>query len=422
MTSPEETQQPDAETSPQEENMERLLESQDALLDRLLSKEVVWAKVVALAEDQVLVDIGGKSEGFVPLAEFHQETGTEAPPPPAPGQRIPVLWSGRDRDGTARLSFRRAKAQLSWEAAVKAFRDKGRVHGRVVKAVKGGFLVEVGGVEAFLPASLADLYPVRTPEQMLGTGVRAYIIELDEKKKRLVISRRAVLEEEALKRREKALQELRIGEIRGGRVRRMGVSGLVVDLGGLDGLVRPQDLCWGSSKLAPAYKRGDRVRVKVLGKPAPAPARSQTPEAQAAPAAPARPEEELVSLGIKQLLPNPADKIKKKYPARMEVTGKILSCGPEGLRLELADATKAFCPASEMDAEARYEAGESVRAVVTGLGRETFEVWVSVARYEEKKDRERTAKYLKPPKPLTLGELLSPAKTTQGPHEPGGAG
>ena len=114
MTRSEETQQPDAETSSQEENMERLLESQDTLLDRLLRREVVWAKVVALAEDQVLVDIGGKSEGFVPLADFHKEPGTEAPPPPAPGQRIPVLWSGRDRDGTARLSFRRAKAQLSW--------------------------------------------------------------------------------------------------------------------------------------------------------------------------------------------------------------------------------------------------------------------------------------------------------------------
>ncbi len=402
-----------------EENMAQLLESQDSLLDRLLRREVVWAKVVALAEDQVLVDIGGKSEGLVPIADFHQEPESSAAAMPSPGQRIPVLWVGRDRDGTARLSFRRAKAHLAWDNVVKTYHEKGRVHGRVVKTVKGGFLVDAGGVEAFLPASLADLYPVRAPEQMLGTGVRAYIIELDEKKKRLVISRRAVLEEEARKRREKMLQELRVGEIRIGRVKRMGPTGLSVDLGGLDGIVKPQDICWGAPKLAPSYKRGDRVRVKVLAKPAApsSPAAEEAPEANASvPAA-----EGAVVLGIKQLLPNPADKIKKKYPPRMEVVGSILAVGPEGLRLELSDKTSAFCPASELDAEATYKEGETVRAIVTGLGRETFDVWVSIARYEDRRDRERTAKYLKPPKPLTLGQLLSPAKGAKESDEPGGA-
>lgn len=379
---------------PSGETMESLLAQQAAVTQKLAEKQVTWVKVIQVTKSQVLVDIGEKREGVIALAEFTGDLSDPKKPaegkPPVVGQRIPVLLVSGGRGGVPVLSYKKAKAEIGWQAAAKAFAEKARVRGRVVSAIKGGFLVDVGGVSAFLPASLADLRPVRVPARLVGSGVRCTIIELNEAKKQLVLSRKAVLEEEVSKRREKILLELRIGEIRIGRVVQSGPAGLVVDIGGLEGLVRAADIAWGAPK-APAQARGAKVRVKVLAKPE----------------GPSK-EEERVLLGIKQLTPNPADAIRKKFPLKSVVQGKVVEAGPAGVRIAVDDRYFAVSPKAECDAETVYKPGVSLSAIVTGVDVNTFDLIVSINKFDEIRDRKKIAQYLKPPRPLTLGQLLSP--------------
>ena len=418
------------------ESMEALLAQQASVGEKLAGKQVTWVKVIAVTKDSVLVDVGEKREGVVPLSEFvrtevadkeasDKEEGNEPKSHGAPsvGQRVPVILIGARRDGITMLSHKKARAEIGWEAALKAHKERARVRGTVQSAIKGGFLVDVNGVSGFLPASLADLRPVRTPARMVHTGVRCYVIEIHESKKQIVLSRKAVLEEETAKRRAKLMTELRVGEIRIGRVVHAGASGLVVDIGGIEGLVKPADIAWTNPK-ASNFERGAKVRVKVLAKPTAQPTGQHTPPAQpavgsapaaqpaAAAAAPAvaaaKPED--ISLGIKQLTANPADSLRKKYPLKAVVKGKIVESTPAGIKITLDDKAAAVCPLHESDPETTYKAGEPVSALVQGVNPTTFEIVVSINKYEDIRDRKRVAQYLKAPPPLTLGQLLSPEK------------
>lgn len=367
------------------ETMEALLAQQAAVSEKLTGKQVTWVKVISVTTEAVLVDVGEKREGVIPLGEF----GGKAP---ASGQRVPVILIGKNKDGTTNLSYKRAKADLGWELAVKAHQEKQRVRGIVKQSIKGGFLVEVGGVSGFLPASLADLRPVRAPAKMVGTGVRCYIIELNESKKQIVLSRKAVLEEEVGKRRSKILSDLRIGEVKIGRVVNSSPQGLVVDIGGLEGFVKPQDLSWNAAA-APTYDRGAKLRVKVLSKPADEKAADQN-----------------VYFGVKQLTANPADALRKKYAPKSVVHGKVKEVAPNGLKIELNDKQPAFCYTAEAEADVTYKPGDAVTGIVQGVHPQTFEVTLSINKYAEIKDRKRLAQYLKAPPPLTLGQLLQPGK------------
>lgn len=407
MTQPTNDHAQDAEPRSHEpETMEALLAQQAAQTQKLAGKQVTWVKVISVTSDSVLVDIGEKREGVIPLSDFVGEADpkkkdkekekAEGGHAPSAGQRVPVVLIGAGRDGITKLSHKRARAELGWEAAVKAHADKQRVRGQVVQAIKGGFLVDVNGVTGFLPASLADLRPVRNPARMLHTGVRCYIIEINEPKKQLVLSRKAVLDEEAGKRKVEMMKELRVGEVKIGRIVSVSATGATIDIGGVEGVVRPADLAWNPAR-APKLERGDKLRVKVLSKPAPA--------AEGSTAAP-----EPVYLGIKQLTPNPADSLKRKYAPKSTVHGKVVEAGPNGVKLELDDKTPAVSPATETDPTSVYKPGDKVSAIVIGVNSTTFEVTVSLNKYDEIKDRKRLAQYLKAPPPLTLGQLLQPDK------------
>ena len=376
-----------------EMSMEALLAGQDELQQKLSGKQVAWVKVISMTKDYVLVDVGEKNEGAVPVAEFDDEGDSGERKLPVAGQRIPVLRAGPGRrDGHTLLSYKRARAETGWAAALKIFQEKGRVRGRVTAAIKGGYLVNVNGVTAFLPASLADLHPVRTPARMVKTGVRCYIIEVNEAKRQLVLSRKAVLEEEAAKRRVQLMAELRVGEVRIGRILHVGANGVTVDIGGVEGTVRMSEVSWGLPKLPSGVERGSKVKVKVLSKP--------VDDKSADP----------VLLGMKQLTPNPADALRRKFPPKTVVKGKVAESSPTGLKLVLEGGTPAFCAAADCDPVSGYKAGDPVSAIVVSVNTNTFEVLVSLSKFEEIKDRKRMAQYLKAPPPLTLGQLLSPEK------------
>ncbi|MBI4376007.1 MAG: S1 RNA-binding domain-containing protein, partial [Elusimicrobia bacterium] len=181
--------------------------------------------------------------------------------------------------------------------------------------------------------------------------------------------------------------------IRIARISRITPAGLVVDIGGVEGLIRISDIAWGGSSNRPNYQRGDKVRAKVLSKP------ENPPEGPDAPQ---------ILLGIKQLQSNPADALRKKFAPKSVVHGKVVEAGAQGVRLSIDAKTKAFCGPAECDPDSPLKPGDEVSAVVLGVNPDTFEINVSIAKYNEIKDRKRLAKYLKAPPPLTLGQLLSP--------------
>ncbi len=370
------------------ETMESLLAQQSATVDKLADHKVAWVKVITVTKDSVLVDVGEKNEGAIPLVEFVADLAAPKAAAPQAGQRVPVIKvGGRNKDGHVVLSHTKAKTELGWEMVTKAHAEKQRVRGIVKSSVKGGFIVDVQGVQAFLPSSLADLRPVRQPEKMIGTGVRCLVIEVNLSKRQLVLSRKAVLEDEAGKRKVKIMEDLRGGEVRIGRIVRVSAEGLLIDIGGLEGTVRPADMAWGATKPG-AFERGQKLKVKVLAKPEKA--------------------GDPVYLGIKQLSANPSDAMRKKFAPKTTVTGKITEVGAHGVRFQVDPKTIAFAPAAECDADVIYHIGDAATGIVTGIDSHAFEVRVSLARFNEIKDRKRVAQYMKAPPPLTLGQILSP--------------
>lgn len=379
----------DAENDPahEGETMEALLAQQAATSEKLAERKVAWVKVIAVTKDSVLVDVGEKNEGAVPLVEFVSDLAAPKQPAPAPGQRVPVVKVGGLKGGGIALSHLKAKTELGWEMAVKAHAEKQRVRGLVSSAVKGGFIVDVQGVQAFLPASLADLRPVREPKKMVGTGVRCYVIEVNASKRQLVLSRKAVLEEEAGKRKVKITAELRPGEVRIGRIARVSSESLIIDIGGLEGTVRAPDMAWGKPNPA-AFERGQKLKVKVLVKP--------------------EKEGDILFLGIKQLQPNPADALKRRFIAKSTVSGRITEVGAHGVRFAIDPKTNAFVPAAECDTDIVYQIGDPIKAIVLGVDFTSFDIRASTLKFSEIHDRKRVAQYMKAPPPLTLGQLLSP--------------
>lgn len=379
----------DAENDPahEGETMEALLAQQAATSEKLAERKVAWVKVIAVTKDSVLVDVGEKNEGAVPLVEFVSDLAAPKHPAPTPGQRVPVVKVGGLKGGGIALSHLKAKTELGWEMAVKAHAEKQRVRGLVSSSVKGGFIVDVQGVQAFLPASLADLRPVRDPKKMVGTGVRCYVIEVNASKRQLVLSRKAVLEEEAGKRKVKITSELRPGEVRIGRIARVSSEGLIIDIGGLEGTVRAPDMAWGKPDPA-AFERGQKLKVKVLVKP--------------------EKEGEILFLGIKQLQPNPADALKRRFIAKSTISGRITEVGAHGVRFAIDPKTNAFVPAAECDTDIVYQIGDPIKAIVLGVDFTSFDIRASTLKFSEIHDRKRVAQYMKAPPPLTLGQLLSP--------------
>lgn len=397
------------------ESMEALLKEHTDFHDKLAKREVVWVKVIQVGAENVLVDIGEKSEAVIPLSEF------PADEKPAAGRRVPAVLVRKGRgDSPTQLSAEKARWQLGWETVLKAHAEKQRVKGKVKGAVKGGFLVDVSGVTGFMPASLADLRPVRKPELLVNTGVRCYIVELDKSKGQMILSRRAVLEEDASKRRDKILGEISVGMVRVGRVTRIGEPGVFVDVGGLEGLVHTEDVAWKDAEEAKKkLERGAKLRVKVI-----------------------KVEEGKVSLSLKQLVPHPADALRKKYPVKGVVKGVVAEVLKDGVRIKLQKGDPAFCPMRELPTEGGDptggrsrdrdfgsgpafggrgggdkrdmlpaiwpKVGDEVGGIVLGVHQPTYEVLVSIRRYDSIQERKQVAKYMRGAPPLTLGQLLNP--------------
>lgn len=287
--------------------------------------EVVTGEVVQVANGFVTVDIGYKSEGQIPLAEFRDREGnTEV----ESGHQVEVFFDGSDGDtGMVKLSRTKALQFKVWGEVEEAFNEGRPVEGMIVGKVKGGLKVDIG-VGAFLPGSHADLRPTRNLDRFIGQVGRFAILKFNRARGNVVVSRRSVLEKERASLKEETLQVLAEGIILEGTVKNITDYGAFVDLGGIDGLLHITDMSWGRiSHPSEVIEAGDQVKVVVLKYD---------------------PERERVSLGMKQIQPDPWSEAAGKFPVGSRTTGKVVSLTDYGAFVELEKGVEGLIHVSEM--------------------------------------------------------------------------
>ena len=285
--------------------------------------EVVQGRVVQVRGGEVLVDVGYKSEGTIPLEEF-----TRSGIMPKVGDEIEVyLEAKEDNDGLIVLSKDRADKIKVWDTVSRAYEKGVPVEGRVVEVVKGGLAVDVG-VRAFLPGSQVDLRPVKNLASLLGQTIRAKVIKLNRRRGNVVLSRRAMLEEEREERRRHTLSVLEEGMALTGTVKNITDYGAFIDLGGIDGLLHVTDMSWGRiGHPSEIFQVGDQVEVVVLHFDK---------------------ETSRVSLGYKQRSSDPWEVVETKYPVGAKVTGRVVSLTNYGAFVELEAGIEGLVHVSEM--------------------------------------------------------------------------
>ncbi len=288
---------------------------------------IINAEVVTISSDVVIVNAGLKSEAVIPTAQFLNEQGeleVEV------GDQVEVaLESLEDGFGETKLSREKAKRARTWTVLEEAFEKGEIVKGIITGRVKGGFTVELGDVRAFLPGSLVDVRPVRDPAYLEGKELEFKVIKLDQRRNNVVVSRRAVVEEEYSAEREELLKNLQEGSVLKGIVKNLTDYGAFVDMGGIDGLLHITDMAWKRVKHpSDVVNVGDEIDVKVLKFDR---------------------ERNRVSLGMKQLGEDPWRAIGRRYPANTRLFGTVTNIADYGCFVEIEDGVEGLVHVSEMD-------------------------------------------------------------------------
>ena len=304
--------------------------------------------VVAITGESVFLDIGYKTEGTIPLAEF-QATGDS----PKLGDKMPVSIKGRDQEGYYELSRLKVERPKDWSALEKVFADKSPIAGVVSAVVKGGVSVDVG-VRAFMPASRSGARDAAEMEKLVGQEIRCRIIKLDIADEDVVVDRRAVLEEEERANKDKRYTEVKEGETVQGTVRSLTDYGAFVDIGGVDALLHVADISWGRvNKPADVLKVGDKVEARILK---------------------VDPAKKRISLGLKQLQPHPWDLVADKYKVGERVKGSVTRVTDFGAFVELEKGIEGLVHLSEMSWSKKVRKpsdvvnpGDTVDVVVLGV-------------------------------------------------------
>src|SRR5713226_3633236 len=338
-----------AEEAAGSEEMSKLMEQYDEKQEAAAANEIIEVKVVAYTEHGVVVDLGGKTEGLIAAAEFSE---TEIPRP-NPDSTIEVQPTGEHKDGYAIVSYQRVLRRRTWEKIDAAFKAKETITGKVVDRIKGGIVVDIG-VRAFLPGSQYDLRPVQNLDNLTGTEIQVRVTKLNRRRGNVVVSRRALLEEELHAKRAALMETLSEGQIVHGHVKNVTEYGAFVDLGGIDGLLYLTDLSWGRVKHpSDVVKPEQEVDVIILKFDK---------------------EKQRVSLGMKQLMADPWVGAAEKYPAGGKVKGKIVGVVDYGVFVELEQGIEGLVHVSEMSWNKKIQhpskvakVGEEVDVVVLDI-------------------------------------------------------
>src|ERR1700723_890863 len=287
---------------------------------------VIKGTVLKLTATHVVVDIGTKSEGMLPLSEVLDHEGK---PKVKPGDEIEVMREkGHTEDGYVSLSHQKAARIHAWEEIEKAHHEKRPIKAVVIERTKGGLTVDILGARAFLPGSQVDLRPIRNLDGMKGQTLEVTVIKVNKKRGNIVVSRKELLEGEQNEKRSKTLEHLEEGSILTGVVKNLTEYGAFVDLGGLDGLLHITDMSWGRlTHPRDLVNVGDQIQVKVLKYDK---------------------EKQRVSLGFKQLTPDPWLDAEHRYPVGAHVSGRVISVTDYGAFVELEQGIEGLVHVSEM--------------------------------------------------------------------------
>ena len=288
---------------------------------------ILTGLVVEVTSDVVVVNVGLKSEAVIPVEQFKDEQGEIEV---KAGDEVEVaLDSVEDGTGETRLSREKAKRARTWTRLEEAFNKSEIVSGVITGRVKGGFTVEIDNVRAFLPGSLVDVRPVRDTAYLEGKPLEFKVIKLDQKRNNVVVSRRAVVEQEFSAERSALLENLQEGAVVRGAVKNLTDYGAFVDLGGIDGLLHITDMAWKRVKHpSEVVKVGEEIEVRILKFDR---------------------ERSRVSLGLKQLGADPWENISRRYPAHTRVFGKVTNIADYGAFVEIEDGVEGLVHVSEMD-------------------------------------------------------------------------
>lgn len=334
-----------------EESMESLMDMYEDSFKKFAEGEVVNGKIISVDKDYVLVDIGYKSEGQIRIHEFYDEDGNINANVDDIIEVMVEWWD--DEEERVVLSKEKAVKVKVWEEIKKAHDDDGIVEGTIVSRVKGGFSVDIG-VQAFLPGSQADLRPIRNLDEMVGKTFEFKILKYNRKRSNIVLSRRAILEHEREAARTATLASIHEGKVVEGVVKNITEYGVFVDLGGVDGLLHITDISWGRVKHpSELFAVGDKIEVKILTLDL---------------------ERERVSLGMKQLTPDPWTTAADNFPVGTRINGRVVSLTDYGAFVELEEGIEGLIHISEMSWTRKIRhpskvvtVGDEVEAVVLDL-------------------------------------------------------
>jgi len=344
-----------------EEDMESLL---DEHFKKFEQGKIVEGIVVSVDERSVLVDIGFKSESAVSIREFSNSNLPEV------GSKIKVyIDSVEDGIGRLRLSKKKADFYLNLEKLEKIMEENQSVSGILIRRVKGGMIVDLENMEAFLPGSQISTKPIPNLDQFIGKESEFKIIKIDKERRNIIVSRKQVLLEEQQSRLEGLKEEISEGAELDGEVRNITDYGAFIDLGGIDGLLHITDMSWGHIKHpSDMLNIGDKVKVKVLKFDI---------------------ENEKVSLGLKQLVPHPWENIETKYPEGTIVSGKVVNITNYGAFVELESGVEGLVHVSEMSwtkkikhPKQMFKKGDSIKAIVLSTSKEERRISLGVKQME----------------------------------------
>lgn len=318
--------------------------------------KILAGHVIRIEGDDVLVDVGYKSEGVVPLSDWD-----EGEPRPVPGQNIEVLLEEvEDASGLVLLSKKKASRIRSWEVVISKYKEGDQVAGAVVRKIKGGLLVDIG-VNVFLPASQVDIRRPADIGDFIGRQIECVILKIDEARRNIVVSRRKLIEDTRERMKRELLSQIQVNQIRKGTVKNIADFGAFVDLGGIDGLLHITDMSYGRiNHPSEMVKIDDEIEVMILNVDT---------------------EREKIALGLKQKFPSPWAVVQEKYPVGTKIIGEVVNVMSYGAFVKLEEGIEGLVHISEMSWTKRVNhpselvaIGDKVEVVVLGISKEKQEI------------------------------------------------
>jgi len=364
---------PDSEYDPEE--YQKLSTLYEKTLTEIKEGEIVSGRIVAISDKDIAVDIGFKSEGTVPIEEFSDPAELKI------GHEIEVyLDRVENQEGQLILSKKKAEFMKVWARIKAVYENNETIEGKIIRRIKGGMVVDLMGVDSFLPGSQVDVHPVRDFDALVGKMMDFRIVKINDIRKNVVLSHKILVEESLAEIRQKILGEMKVGNVLDGVVKNITDFGVFVDLGGVDGLLHITDLSWGRvTHPSEIVNLDQKIRVKVLDYDQ---------------------ERQRISLGLKQLTPHPWEGVEERYPVGSRIMGKVVSIARYGAFVELEKGVEGLVHISEMSwtqnikhPSMMVSVGNEVEVVVLGVDVENRKISLGMKQIEPDPWENLEAKY-----------------------------